>query len=227
MKQLLIITLITLSLYSCTKEIITPVPSPPVVADCACSAPIDSVNVPTLARVTSVFVGSSTIALWPGLEQQAFGIPIIRRGFGGYGIMDIYYRVDTAVSKYKPAQVVIYVGDNDINRKDLTDNDIVTRYKKLVDKLSSQNPTARLVFIPIKPSPYLSSETLRIKNLNAAIEKYVLTKPNTIFETAIWSAMFNDNGTFHTEYYQKNSVHLTAAGYNVWNQEIFKCLIKQ
>ena len=64
-----------------------------------------------------VFVGSSSIRLWDGLERQlelADKGSIIKRGFGGSLMSDCRAHVARLVLPYKPRLVIVYAGDNDL-----------------------------------------------------------------------------------------------------------------
>jgi hypothetical protein len=67
-----------------------------------------------------VFVGSSSIRLWPELETRFGAHPVIKRGFGGSRLADCAAHADRLVTRYKPRQVIVYAGHNDLaGRKDL------------------------------------------------------------------------------------------------------------
>ena len=59
-----------------------------------------------------MFVGSSSIRLWP--TSQYFKGNIINRGFGGSHLSDIIYYFEHIVEKYAPKEILLYAGDNDI-----------------------------------------------------------------------------------------------------------------
>ena len=60
-----------------------------------------------------LFVGSSSIRLWP--TRECFGdFEVINRGFGGSQISDVNYFADRIVLPYQPKVIVFYAGDNDI-----------------------------------------------------------------------------------------------------------------
>src|SRR4051812_17257039 len=72
----------------------------------------DSVAMP--AKNGIVFTGSSSIRMWKDLETLYKDYQVINRGFGGSVLPQVNDYVNELVIKYKPRQVVIYCGDNDI-----------------------------------------------------------------------------------------------------------------
>ena len=61
-----------------------------------------------------LFIGSSSIRMWKTLEQDFPGLPVTNRGFGGSQIADSNHFAERIVHPYKPRQIVLYAGDNDV-----------------------------------------------------------------------------------------------------------------
>src|SRR5689334_8599380 len=62
-----------------------------------------------------LFVGSSSIRLWDGLESDFAALPVvINRGFGGSRLSDCVHYLDRLVIRYRPRLVLVYAGDNDL-----------------------------------------------------------------------------------------------------------------
>ena len=97
-----------------------------------------------------LFVGSSSIRLWP--TNQYFNFNIINLGFGGAHFSDINYYFDLIVSKYNPKIILLYAGYNDIAAKKSLKRCLVD-YKKFVKLVEEKIPGCSIIFTPIKPSP--------------------------------------------------------------------------
>ncbi|RME10337.1 MAG: hypothetical protein D6816_03460, partial [Bacteroidetes bacterium] len=61
-----------------------------------------------------LFVGSSSIRMWPSLDSAFAPLPVIQRGFGGSTIPEVLHYADRIVWKYQPKVIVFYCGENDI-----------------------------------------------------------------------------------------------------------------
>ena len=72
----------------------------------------DSIDFPGVGKI--LFVGSSSIRTWKNIEQYFPGYDIVRRGVGGSHLEDIIYFSDRIVFPYRPRQIVLYEGDNDL-----------------------------------------------------------------------------------------------------------------
>ena len=65
------------------------------------------------ARESVLFVGSSSIRMWP-TRVDFPDLPVINRGFGGAHISDVNAFAERIVLPYAPRIIVFYCGDNDI-----------------------------------------------------------------------------------------------------------------
>ena len=97
-----------------------------------------------------LFVGSSSIRLWP--TKQYFNGNIINRGFGGSHLSDVIYYFDHIVLKYSPSIIFLYAGDNDI-ATDKTPEQVFADFIDLSTLVKEGIENCLLVYIPIKPSP--------------------------------------------------------------------------
>lgn len=100
-----------------------------------------------------LFVGSSTIRLWPGLAAQFAPTPVVQRGFGGSTLAEVLDARSVLFAPHRPAAVVLYAGENDI-AVGATPAVVVERYVRL-RRLLATSPAGAVpwVFIGLKPSP--------------------------------------------------------------------------
>jgi lysophospholipase L1-like esterase len=161
-----------------------------------------------------LFVGSSTIRLWP--TADAFpDLPVINRGFGGSTIPDVDYFADRIVFKYRPRTIVFYAGDNDIAAGHSPDK-VVANYEKFAASVHSKLPDTKLIYLAIKPSPlrwkmWPQSEAVntRVKELvnKNSHDRYVDTAP----------AMLGSDGQPRKELFRDDGLHMNPKGYEAWN----------
>ena len=76
----------------------------------------DSIAMPAANSI--LFVGSSSFNYWKDISNYFPGYPIINRGFGGSSLIDVIYFNQETIIKYKPKQIYIYCGENDISASD-------------------------------------------------------------------------------------------------------------
>lgn len=164
-----------------------------------------------------LFIGSSSIRGW-NLKKSFPGTKTINRGFGGSELSDSIKYFDRLVTPWEPAIVLLYAGDNDISRGK-TAEQVVADYKTFALLLHKKLPKAHFAFIPIKPSLKRWNLWPEMKKANAAIEKLTKGEPWLHYvDTA--SPMLKDDGMLKPELFVKDGLHLSEAGYALWNKQV-------
>ena len=166
-----------------------------------------------------LFVGSSSIRLWSGLESQFDVKPVlIKRGFGGSRLSDCARYVDRLVLPYRPRLVVVYAGDNDL-AEGATPQQVLQRLQAFVEAVRGALPETRIAYVSIKPSPLRAALMPRVDATNDLIEAYAATVRQLDFVN-VHDKMLGPDGRPRAELYQPDRLHLNAAGYALWQQEI-------
>lgn len=170
-----------------------------------------------------LFVGSSSIRLWP-TRQYFPELPVINRGFGGCYISDVNYFAHRIVLPYKPKVIVFYAGDNDIAGKK-TPQRVFDDYRKFVNLVHKELPSTKIIYIGIKPSrsrwslwPLMNETNLMIKKFSDQDERLF------VFDSA--SPLFGSDGKPVVGYFLKDNLHLNSKGYDVWTAKL-KPIIKK
>ena len=117
-----------------------------------------------------LFVGSSSIRLWP--TSHYFKGNIINRGFGGSHLSDIIYYFDHIVEKYAPKTILLYAGDNDI-ADNKSPEQVLDDFIEFTTLVNNKIAHCALVFIPIKPSPSRWKYWPKMKMTNDLIKLYL------------------------------------------------------
>ena len=166
-----------------------------------------------------VFVGSSSIRLWRGLEE-AFDTPtpIIKRGFGGSRLSDCSSNLELLVLRYKPRLVVVYAGDNDL-AEGADPQQVLRRFEAFVEGVRAALPDTRVAYLSIKPSPLRERLMPSAQEANALIARYAATQPAVQF-IDLYSKMIGSDGRPRAELYLDDRLHLNDAGYALWRAEI-------
>ena len=162
-----------------------------------------------------LFVGSSSIRLWPTRECfQEFSV--INRGFGGSQISDVNYYADRIVLFYKPKVIVFYAGDNDVaagkSAKRVFDD-----YIKFVSLVRRKLPKTRIIFISIKPSGSRWSLWDVMNEANAMIKNFSM-KDDFLFYFDGATPLLDRNDKPNQELFLKDQLHLNSKGYEVWTK---------
>jgi len=166
-----------------------------------------------------LFVGSSSIRLWDGLESQFADAPVVlKRGFGGSRLTDCIHHLDQLVIGYKPQLVLVYAGDNDL-AEGSTPEQILERVKKFSDGVHARLPGTRVAFISIKPSPARISLIGKVRAANQLVKDYA-AKGAGVDYIDVFTPMLGQNGLPRPELFREDRLHLSSAGYALWRSII-------
>lgn len=183
----------------------------------------DSLSFPPSNAI--VFVGSSSIRLWPDINSYFPGYNLIKRGFGGSGLLDLSNYVEEIVTPYKPKQVVIYSGENDIATGKVNETEILRMFTSVFNKIRKETPGASIVYISIKPSLKLKSMMWVEQKANALIRIFLASQLNTAY-VDIYDLMLGADGKPVKDLYKSDGLHMTAKGYHIWKEAITPVLLK-
>ena len=166
-----------------------------------------------------VFVGASSIVRWN--LQDSFpelGPRAINRGFGGSMAGDSTRYAERIVIPYKPRIVVFYAGDNDIEANH-TPEQIAGDFTAFERKVHAALPATEIIFISIKPSTRRWPWIEQIKSANALVRQYCATHKHLTFVDIV-PQMIGADGKPRKELLLADGLHMTPAGYKVWNDAI-------
>ncbi|MES2414740.1 MAG: SGNH/GDSL hydrolase family protein [Pseudomonadota bacterium] len=167
-----------------------------------------------------LFVGSSTIRLWSNLSDDFRQVPvIINRGFGGSTMADCNSLVRELVTQYKPRQVLVYAGDNDL-AEGRSPEEVLKSFSDFVRSVRSELPVTRIAYISIKPSPLRASLMPAARKTNALISAFIRTQPEFISYIDVFNPMLNEQGQPRAELFLGDRLHMNAAGYQLWQSVI-------
>lgn len=170
-----------------------------------------------------LFVGSSSIRMWK--TADAFPeLSVINRGFGGSHFSDLLYYYDSLVQPYNPSIVVLYEGDNDVASGKSNDQ-VYEDYLEFTDRLTTDFPDARLVFVPIKPSSSRWEMWPQMKEANQRIKNHIDQNEN-FYYADLASPLLGTDGTPDDSLFLDDLLHLNEKGYEKWNTAIRPVLEK-
>ena len=186
----------------------------------------DSIAMP--ADNSILFVGSSSFNYWKDISNYFPGYPIINRGFGGSSLTDIIHFNQETILKYKPKQIYIYCGENDIAASDtITPQIVFERFKTLYiiirNHLGSKIP---IMYVSIKPSVARWSMEDKFVTANSLIRNFINKQKQTQF-LDVHSAMLDTNGEVYKDIFIADKLHMNAKGYAIWQKIIAPTLVKQ
>ncbi len=169
-----------------------------------------------------LFVGSSTIRLWATADDFP-SLPVINRGFGGSQIPEVNHYIQDVTLKYRPAVVVFYAGDNDINAG-RTPDQVVADYREFVQKVLAARADTRIIFLAIKPSPARWDKWPAMREANERVRSYGegynsnRSAGPLLFFADVATPMLTANGQTQAHLYVEDGLHMSTAGYAMWTK---------
>ena len=181
-------------------------------AEIAAFEAADKTNPPPQNSI--LFMGSSSIRLWKTLGRDFPRHPVLNRGFGGSQLVDCVNLAERIVFPYRPKQIFLYGGGNDINAGK-SPVEVFGDFKAFVAKVRSQLPGTPIAYISIAPNPARWSQVERVKQANQLIEEYARTDASLKF-IDVFSRMLGDDGQPRPELFIEDRLHMNAKGYELW-----------
>jgi len=172
----------------------------------------DKANPPKKGQV--LFVGSSSIRLWK-LDQSFPGVDALNRGFGGSQIEDSTYYADRIIWPYEPRMIVLYGGDNDL-ASGKSPEEVAADFAAFVKKTREKVPGAKIIFVAVKPSIARWKNIENIRKANELVRKQCEAGEKLVF-LDIDKPMMGEDGKPRPELFVKDGLHLSDAGYAVWD----------
>lgn len=187
--------------------------------DMAQFAAIDAVT-PSPTRPI-VFTGSSSIRMWP-LNADFPDRPVLNRGFGGSQIRDATWYADRLAVRYRPRQIVIYAGDNDINAG-RSPQQVVADFRTFVSRIRRDLPEVPIAWISIKPSLARAAQLDAQREANTLVETAAADMRGVEF-IDVFSPMLDARGQPRPELFSDDGLHMNGRGYALWREIVFPYL---
>jgi len=173
-----------------------------------------------------LLVGSSSFTRWKDVNDYFPGYPILNRGFGGSVLTDVIRYAYDLILPYKPKQVLIYCGENDLASSDsITAAEVVQRVKTLFGIIRQNLPNTVISYVSIKPSPVRAHIQPKVKEANKQIQAWIKAQPKAQF-IDVYDAMLDAKKQMRSALYVQDGLHMKPEGYAIWKKIITPYLIK-
>ncbi len=182
--------------------------------DIARFADLDAASPPPLHPI--VFTGSSSIRMWPSLAADFPGRAVLNRGFGGSQVRDATWFAEELVVRYRPRQVVVYAGDNDIDAG-RSPEQVLADFHALVARLRRDLPDVPIVWISIKPSVARAAQMGAQRKANTLVREAAADMTQVDF-VDVFTPMLDENGAPRVDLFIDDGLHLNEAGYALWRR---------
>ena len=161
-----------------------------------------------------VFTGSSSIRLWPHLDEDFPGLPVVNQGFGGSVANDLIVYFDTVVARHEPKVIVTYTGTNDLDKK-LTVDEAFEDYTKFLNMVHERFPDTRVIITSIKIAPVRAGQIPSVHALNDKLDSWCTDK-NWVRFLDCTRYLADENGEPIDSMFRADQLHLSPVGYAHW-----------
>jgi lysophospholipase L1-like esterase len=220
MKRTRNVVVFIFAFFTCTAHAQTGTAKPPFYDDVQTIKAYDRMFAPVKDPI--VFVGSSSIRKWDDLQVSFGSYNVLNRGIGGSVIDNIIYYANELIFAYKPRQIVLYVGENDLAGSAV--DTILAKTKRLVELIRSRLPEVAIVYISLKPSPSRSDNLEKCRQVNQLLKEYIATEKNIDY-VDVFTPMLKD-GKPMPELFVSDMLHMNAKGYAIWEKRVKPKLLK-
>lgn len=217
--SLLLVAALSNALGACTPTQAPPKPPAPLVGEpqpfedeIAQFEAADRISPPPRGSV--LFVGSSSIRLWPNLGADFPNVEVLQRGFGGSTLGQVDHYAPRVVLPYFPRLIILYAGDNDL-AEGMTPAQILADFKTFVGVVRPSMPKTRIVFVSIKPSTARVALLGKMREANTLVRQYIATDPSLTY-VDVFTPMLDPTGVPRGELFQSDGLHMNAQGYAIW-----------
>lgn len=161
-----------------------------------------------------VFVGSSMMGGWKSLTADFPALKVANRGIGGDVSRGLLFRFQEDVLDLQPRAIVIAIGSNDLSAH-AAPSVVAENVAKLIDLARAQNPQVPIVLCPVAPrdDPKAPLKPGALEDYNARIA--ALGAEKNVAVPDLRTPFVNSEGAQIPEYYGKDRLHFTPAGYQV------------
>ena len=183
----------------------------------------DSIKAP--AKDAILLIGSSSFTNWKDVSSYFPDKTIINRGFGGSSLTHMMMYAEDVIFKYKPKQILIYCGENDLTGgPSITADTVFERLKTLYTLIRSRYKKVPIAYISMKPSPSREKYLVTMQKANELIKSFMEKQKRAAY-IDVYHSMFDADGKILTNIFLSDKLHMNAAGYKIWQGIIAPYLV--
>lgn len=199
-----------------------PVSSPDWTIDMARFAAEDAATPPPPRPV--VFTGSSSVRMWETLASDFPDVAVLNRGFGGSQVRDAVWYADEVALRYRPRQIVLYAGDNDVF-EGRSPAQVLADTEAFVQRVRALRPGTPIALLGIKPSPSRVQLLGVQREANEALRTWAARQRNIAY-IDVFNPMLDADGKPREELFIADRLHMNAAGYALWREIVGPYLVR-
>jgi hypothetical protein len=169
-----------------------------------------------------LFIGSSTMLNWSTLASDLAPRGVIARGYSNATLDDLNRTFPSAVARYRPAAIVLNIGEDDISAGQSTTEIMGAFAEFMALKMRALGDTP-VFFMSIKPSRLHVDQLFEQGEVNGAVGNMARRRRDLIYVN-VASPMLH-NGIVR-DLFADDGVTMTGEGYAIWAARINDALTR-
>ena len=169
-----------------------------------------------------VFIGNSITEQGGDWAERFDNAKVKNRGIAGDVTAGVLARLKE-IYYYKPEKVFLKIGINDLFHSDLNPEYVANNIKLIVALIHQESPKTKIYVQTILPTANNNPSKQRIAATNAILKAMT---PTDFLQVIDLHSIFADNEDLLIREYTNDGLHLTQAGYLVW-QNYIKDLVNE
>lgn len=175
---------------------------------------------PKQYRGAVLFYGASNFARWKNMQESFPDFPVLNHGFGGSTDPDLIRYADRLLYPYQPEIVVFQTGSNDYVLSPLKGEellaDVIRRKKAMFEEFHKHLPQAHFVIMSGLLLPGRSQYRELTEEVNRVLSRFCEDCDYCTFVNAEEVSYDKAKGTFRTDLFVKDMIHLNEKGQKAW-----------
>jgi lysophospholipase L1-like esterase len=171
-------------------------------------------------EISYLFIGDSYVdkAFWTNFGID-FDFSAVNLGVGGTKVGYWKAQAATLSTIYKPDNIIIHIGVNDINDGGLSGESVAASVKELIAILQGFYPDANIYYISIEPNNFAVGNFSKYQVVNSEISALAETNERVHYIDMV-TPLGGVPGTPVAQYFLPDGLHLNADGYAIWSKQI-------
>lgn len=166
-----------------------------------------------------VFYGSSSFRFWTRMAEDLERLDVLNLGFGGATVESALRYFDIMMADVAARSMVLYFGENDIANDGLTAEQVHIGMSQLIERIRARFGAIPLYIVSIKHSPNRWIYADEFEGLNQRLRAMCAEQDAIVF-IDLSSCLIGNNGRPIGRYYVNDQLHLNAAGYRLWADQL-------
>ncbi|HUF63780.1 MAG TPA: GDSL-type esterase/lipase family protein [Verrucomicrobiales bacterium] len=163
-----------------------------------------------------LFVGSSSVRMWPDISKDMAPYHPVQRGYGGASLADLVFFTERIVYPHAFRALVLFLGNDIIGgENDRTPDEVAGLFVRVLDLVRARHPDTPVFYVAVTPTRARWAAWPAIRNGNRKVQSVCEARPHTYF-IATESVYLDAENEPREGLFLEDALHQNQAGYDRW-----------